>query len=196
VLYTVSRFFIILFGKIFFRLAARGKANIPKDGAFILASNHVSNLDPLMLGAACSRKLGYMSKEELFKNPLLAFWLRNVNAFPVKRQVHDVGAIREALKKLKGGEPLLMFPEGGRSLDGEFSDAQPGVGMLAMHTSVPILPAFIKGSKKAMAKGEHKIRFNKIVVIFGKKFYLDKNQTYEEAANYIKNEIIALGESA
>jgi len=196
VLYTVSRFFIILFGKIFFFLQAKGKENIPKSGAFILASNHVSNLDPLMLGAACSRKLGYMSKEELFRSPILAFWLRHVHAFPVKRQVHDVGAIREALKRLKSGQPLLMFPEGGRSADGEFSDVEPGVGMLAMHTSVPILPAFIKGSEKAMAKGSHKISFNKIVVVFGKEFYLDNNQSYEEAANRIKNEIIALGESA
>ena len=195
-LYTVSRFLIFLLGKIFFRFQTKGRENIPKDGAFILASNHASNLDPLILGAASTRKLGYMSKEELFRNPFLAFWLRHVNAFPVKRQVHDVGAIREALKRLKGGEPLLMFPEGGRSLDGEFSDVQPGVGMLAMHTSVPILPAFIEGSQEAMAKGEYKIRFNKIVVIFGKIFYLDKNQAYEEAADRIKNEIVALGESA
>lgn len=187
--YSLSRFFIIVFLKLFFRLRAEGKEHIPKIEGFILASNHASLLDPLILGAASNRRLNYMAKEELFRNFLLSFWLRNVGAFPVKRKTHDVGAIREALKRLKNGQPLLMFPEGERGKEGEVLDLQPGAGMLAAHTSVPILPAFVKGSGKALSKGSKFIRPNKITVYFGEPFEVERNQDYLELAKLIKDKI-------
>ncbi|MBM3252382.1 MAG: 1-acyl-sn-glycerol-3-phosphate acyltransferase [Candidatus Omnitrophica bacterium] len=191
--YSLSRFCIIIFLKIFFRLQQEGKENIPDNGGFILASNHVSLLDPLILGVISNRRLNYMAKEELFRNFLLSFWLHRVGAFPVKRKAHDVRAIREALKRLKSSKPLLMFPEGGRSPNGEILDAQPGAAMLAAHTGVPVLPAFIKGSREALAKGSRFLRRTKIIVYFGKPFQINKNKTYQEATERIKSEIVSLG---
>ncbi|MFH1655596.1 MAG: lysophospholipid acyltransferase family protein [Candidatus Omnitrophota bacterium] len=195
-LYSLTVFLGIVFLKIFSRLQVKGKKSIPESGSFILVSNHVSLLDPLILGAVSHRKLNSMAKEELFSNFLSSFWMRNIKAFPVKRKSHDVGAIREALRRIKSGEPLLMFPEGGRSANGEILDAQPGAGMLAAHTGVPILPVFIKGSREVLTRGSSFIRPKKIIVYFGKPFYISRDQDRQETAKRIKNEIVSLGRSA
>jgi 1-acyl-sn-glycerol-3-phosphate acyltransferase len=190
--YSLSRFFTIFFFKFYFRFQAIGTEYIPKSGAFLLACNHTSLLDPLFLGAASSRRLNYMAKEELFNNFLLSFCLRKLGVFPVKRNSHDVGAVREALRRLKAGKPLLVFPEGQRSRNGDISEVQPGIAMLALHASVPVLPAFIKGSKEALARGSRFVRPKKVKVYFGKPFYINKTQSYHEIAKYIRMKIISL----
>ena len=188
-----------VFFKILFRIQAKGLENIPESGGFILASNHVSLLDPIALASICNRhniRLNYMSKEELFRNPFFAFLITRLGLFPVKRKSHDVGAIREALRRLKGGMPLLLFPEGGRSSGGDILDTQPGAAMLSVHTSVPILPAFVKGSENALPKGARFIRLKKIIVYFGKPFYIEKSKDYQKATNRIKDAIVALSRAA
>src|SRR5579863_3703731 len=127
----------------YFPYKAYQTGNIPRHGAFILASNHISNLDPVVLGICSVRRLNFMAKVELFKG-LLGFVLTRLGAFPVKRGESDFGAMREALKRLKIGRVILIFVEGTRRIGNEPSKAQAGVGFLAMKSGVPIVPVFLQ----------------------------------------------------
>ena len=99
--YKFLRFIFKIAFKILFCPKIIGLENIPKEGAFILASNHMSNFDPPFVGTFAGRVVSYMAKEELFKNPILAAALHGINVFPVKRGAADKGAIKHAVKVLK-----------------------------------------------------------------------------------------------
>ncbi|MCE5285499.1 MAG: 1-acyl-sn-glycerol-3-phosphate acyltransferase, partial [Pelosinus sp.] len=121
-----------------FHLKVNGQANIPSQGGVIIASNHVSNWDPPMLGTAMQRPLCALAKEELFKVPVFSFIIRKLNAFPIRRGAADRAAISAALKLLKEGKAVLLFPEGTRSKDGKLGEGKHGVAMLAVKAGVPI----------------------------------------------------------
>ena len=125
-----------------------GTENIPASGAFILAANHVSNWDPPFLGTFVAREVCYMGKEELFKNPVMAWACRNLHVFPVKRGAADKTAIKTAVKILKDGKCLGIFPEGTRSKTGKLGKAEAGVSLIAAMTKAPIIPAAIVNTEK------------------------------------------------
>src|ERR1700691_5374121 len=143
--------------------------NIPRQGGFILASNHASNLDPMLLGICSVRRINFMAKIELFKG-LLGFFLIHLGSFPVKRGEADFGAMREALRRLKIGRVILIFVEGTRRIGNEPSQAQAGVGFLAMKSNVPIVPVFVQGTDKVMAPGTKFFKRGRVFATFGKTF--------------------------
>ena len=130
---------------------AYGAENFPGSGAYILASNHISYFDPLFVASYTRRPLHFFAKRELFEIPLFGSILRKVNAHPVRRGVFDRTAIKTAIAILKGGEPLVVFPEGTRGNGNEFLKPKPGVGMIARDCEVPILPCYIHGSNQAQS---------------------------------------------
>ena len=117
-LYFIIRNLAKCLYKLLFRLQVSGQAHIPKQGGFILASNHASYLDPPALAAACPRIVSFLAKEGLFRNVFFGRFISSLNAFPIKTHSADFGALRLAIKELKAGKVLTIFPEGGRSLDG------------------------------------------------------------------------------
>ena len=165
-LYVILRSLTVILSKLFFRLQAFGRKNVPSEGGFILASNHVSYLDPPVLGAACPRILFFMAKEGLFKIPLFGCLIANLNTFPVKTHSGDLRAIRRAIEELKAGRALAVFPEGGRTPNGRLGKPLPGIGLLAVKAAVAIVPAFIKGSNTALPLNAKFIRPKKIKVYF------------------------------
>jgi 1-acyl-sn-glycerol-3-phosphate acyltransferase len=167
-MYEFAKFIFWVSLKLFFRFDVKGKENIPSVGGFILAGNHVSYLDPIVFGVACPLKLNYMARDTLFRNPFAAWALRHANVFPLKRNSADVGALKEALRRLKSGGGILLFPEGTRSVDGEVQEALQGVGFLARKSGVTVVPAFVKGTQNALPKGAKSLRPAPIEVIFGK----------------------------
>ena len=142
----------------------------------------MSNLDPIALGCASSVDLYFMAKEELFRNSFLGWLLRKVHAFPLKRRGADLGAIRTAIKRVNSGGAILIFPEGTRSIDGKLGVPQEGVGFLVEKLNVPVIPAFIKGTEKAMPKGSSLIRPAKITVSFGKQIPVGRRVAYSDVA--------------
>ena len=189
-IYTISKFFFFVAGKLFFRMKVTGAENIPKKGGFILASNHISYLDPGAVGTSCPRKLSYMAKEELFSKNMFASWLRAVGGFPVKRKTADLSAVKEAMRRVKAGGGLLLFPEGARRSEGDNTDSPlEGVGFLATKLNVPVIPACIKGSDKALPKGAKFFRTEKISVCFGKQISIDQKMPYQDAALLIMEKI-------
>ena len=186
----------IWFGLIL-RTRVIGVENIPKDGAFILAANHVSNWDPPFLGTFMSREVCYMGKEELFSNPVMAWVCRNRHVFPVKRGAADKSAIKTAIKLLKDGKCFGIFPEGTRSKTGKLGKAEPGVSLIAAMTKAPIIPAAIVNTEKIFSREKFLPR---LAVIYGTPIKFtgstkDK-QALADFAQEIMNEIAKLKSSA
>lgn len=170
-LYNITRSLAFLLCKLLFALEARGEENIPREGGFILASNHASYLDPIVLGAVCRRKLNFMAKEELFGIPLFSRLILAVGAFPLKRNAVDLSALKEAMRRLENGGALVVFPEGRREFaynSFAFLEPQDGIGFLVAKLNMPVIPAFIQGSARALPRNAKFIRRAKICVYFGK----------------------------
>jgi 1-acyl-sn-glycerol-3-phosphate acyltransferase len=130
------------------RWEVKGREFVPLRGGLIVASNHISFWDPPMIGAAILREGHFLAKEELFSTLLLGPLIRGVNAIPIRRGVADLSGMSRAIASLKSGGALLMFPEGSRMRDGELHPARPGVGLMAVHADVPIMPCYISGSNR------------------------------------------------
>ncbi|MFA5200174.1 MAG: lysophospholipid acyltransferase family protein [Candidatus Omnitrophota bacterium] len=190
--YRFSRLILLVFLKVFFRLRVEGKDNLPRKGGFILACNHVSYLDPIVLGSGCLRNVHFMARDTLFNNKFLAFWMKAVGVIPVKRNSIDFSALKNSLKAVKSGQGLAIFPEGTRrTINKAFIDPEPGVGFLADKADVPVIPAFVTGTYEALPKGvRRKINFGrKIVLRFGKEIHIERGKPYQETANMIMAEI-------
>ncbi len=125
--------------KLLFDVQVTGKENVPKQGPLVVACNHVSYLDPPILGSWFPRIIHYMAKQELFDVPMLGPLIRRVHAFPVTREGADLGAIRHALHVLHDGEVVGIFPEGRRNVDGE-AQARSGAVLLASTAHCPLVP--------------------------------------------------------
>ncbi len=146
--YRICCFLCRVFLNIAFNFKVYGTENIPSEGAFILAPNHKSNFDPLAVGSVCHRRLGIMSKAELFKFKPFGAILRKLGAFPIQRGKGDIGAIKAAFEILRGGNALLMFPQGKRYKDGTQGKLRTGVTMIAHKMQVPVVPVYIDGNYK------------------------------------------------
>lgn len=166
-LYTIARLISMVLFTILFRLKVEGKENIPKRGPFILASNHLSFLDPIALGVASPRKLNFIARHDLFSFRFLGWLIAHVGAFPIKRGRPDLWAIREGLRRLHKGEALVLFPEGTRNPNGALGEGHSGVGWLALKASVPICPAFIEGTERALPIHAKCIKLKKVYIRFG-----------------------------
>lgn len=184
----------IFFGKI---LSTKiiGTENLPKEGGFILAANHVSNWDPPFLGTFMEREVCYMGKEELFKNPVFAYFVRALHVFPVKRGAADKTAVKTALKIIKAGKCLGIFPEGTRSKTGKIGKPEPGVSLIAAMTKVPVIPAAIVGTKKIFS---HESKFPPLAVVYGEPLqFTGTSKDKTELANFaqkIMDEVARLKE--
>lgn len=144
-LYKIALFVVSVVMRIFFRIECKNVENLPAEGGVIIAANHRSNRDPVMIGITCKRKLRYMAKAELFKRPIFGSIIRQLGAFPISRGMRDVASLRTAMKILKGGETMVIFPEGSRIRKGGKVKAKPGAVLLACHAQVPVVPVCISG---------------------------------------------------
>ena len=133
------------------RLHVRGLSNVPDKGAFIIASNHLSWTDIPLIPLHFRRKVVYMAKEEYYSSKI-AWLVRFLGAFPVKRGEGDRQALRAGEEQLRKGNILVIFPEGTRSRNYALAKAHAGIGMVALRTGVPVVPVAIWGSENALKK--------------------------------------------
>lgn len=143
-----------------------GAEYIPKTGAFILVANHASYFDPPLVGTAVRHRLiHFMAKEELFRNPLMNWFLRLVHTFPVRRGRIDSEAVRESFRVLRNGEVLGIFPEGTSKSQGLLGKFHEGFASIAIKAGVPVLPAAIVNSRHLPKKtGPVQVIFHKPVI--------------------------------
>ena len=130
-------------------------------------SNHVSVLDPPLVGGACPRELYFLAKEELFAIPLFGRLIRALNARPVKRDGSDSRALKTALQLLGENHAILVFPEGTRGVEGRLGEGKPGAGMLAVMSGAPVVPAYVSGTARALPPGRALPRPAPVRVTFG-----------------------------
>lgn len=180
-----------LIGAVFqlvFRWRISGVENIPKEG-YILASNHLSNWDPLLVGCALpvDRKVHFMAKEELFAFAAFRKLILWLGAFPVRRGAADRNAIKTALKLLADGEIVGIFPEGHRSKTGELGQAAPGMALIAVKAGAPVLPTAIVGTNKLFRDGNLLPRFE---VRFGRPVTVPTGFSDKDAAQYINTAVM------
>lgn len=162
--YKIIKVIVRCFLFFVFRLKTEGAENIPVEGGAMIAVNHKSYWDPVIVGVCCPRKLRFMAKSELFKNKIFGGLITALGAFPVHRGRGDIAAIKSSLSILKNDELMLIFPEGGRILDESKSEAKPGAVMLAIKARVPVIPAYISGKYRW---------FSKITIHYGEPIYYD-----------------------
>ena len=170
-----------------------GIENLPESGGLIIASNHVSYLDPAVLVASLNRKIYFIAKKEVFKNTFVSFIFKNLNAISVDRGNADILAFKKAINILREEKVLGIFPEGTRSSNGELQELKLGAIKIAMKTGVPILPVGIIGTHKIYPRGiKFPILFkNKIFVKYGAPQYLNKLKSKDKI--YQKEELNLLG---
>lgn len=194
---VVRGFFWVVFHTLW-PLKVRGWRNVPREGAAVIVSNHLSMIDPFVIGFATHRLVSFMAKEELFSVPFIGFIIRKIGAFPVDRSRQDAASVRTALTILRQGELLGMFPEGTRSTTGEMLELRTGAARLAARTRAQIIPAAVHNTNNALPKGRF-IRPARISVTFGRPFELtelydrnDKGASMDRALETIKARIEAL----
>ena len=200
-------FFHYLAGSVYrmwFRGEVVGTENFPREGPFLIASNHASHLDPPLVGCQVARQMRFFARKSLWNNRLLAWWLDRVETIPVERDSGDIGAIKRVLQALKEDRVVVLFPEGTRSPDGHLQKPKAGVGLMACKTGVPVVPCRVYGSFKAFGKGAAIPRFGTpVTIVFGRPIpavdYDDPTAgkaRYETAAQRIMDRIAALPEPA
>ncbi|MCK4660551.1 MAG: 1-acyl-sn-glycerol-3-phosphate acyltransferase [Phycisphaerae bacterium] len=139
----------------------------------LLASNHQSFLDPILLTNALPRECHYMARDTLFRNKHFARIIRMYNSFPIKRGKADLAGVKETLRRLKAGVLVLTFPEGTRSPDGRVFPFHPGVFAIARKARVPIVPAAIEGAHEAWPRGAKLPRPARVWVEYGQPIPVD-----------------------
>ncbi len=136
--------FYPIFRVIFHRIKVYGLENIP-DGGVLICANHSHYSDPFILayGIGCKKRMYYMAKKELFKIPVVGWFIKLVGAFPVDRNNSDITSIKTAIRHLKDGDKVIIFPEGHRVEAGDAVAAKGGAIMIASRTGVPIVPVYM-----------------------------------------------------
>lgn len=165
-----------------YRFEVIGAENFPKEGGILLCANHIHALDPPVVGMTAPRTVHFMAKEELFKLPVLGPLLPQVNAFPVKRGMSDREALRMALKILKGGDVVGLFPEGTRSTDGVLKKGLSGAGFFALRGNADVVPCAIIGPYKM---------FRKVKVVYGEPLQMEPFRERKASADEVTTEIMA-----
>ena len=186
-LYSFAKTVVYTALKPIYRFEVIGAENFPKEGGILLCANHIDALDPPVVGINSPRPVNFMAKEELFNLPILKSILPGVRAFPVKRGMSDRDALRRAIKLLKEGEVVGLFPEGTRSKDGTLGKGFSGAGFFALRGEANVVPCAIIGPYKP---------FRRLKIVFGEAIdigpYRDRKASADEVTEVIMEHIAKL----
>lgn len=142
----------IVFG-LWLRFRAIGLEQIPSSGAGLVVANHLSFLDPLLIGLPLTRPVSFVARDSLFKIPVIGWILRNTYVMPINRESASSAVIRQTVERLNAGFLCGIFPEGTRSRDGQVGKFKPGFIALVRRSEVPIYPAALAGTGRAFGRG-------------------------------------------
>lgn len=187
VLYKVVRVIVVGLSVLYTRTSVVGRHNIPKEGAFVLAPIHRSNIDTPLAGAVTSRRLRFMGKDSLWKVGPIGWVLSALGAFPVTRGTADREALKRCVAVLEMGEPLVLFPEGTRQSGPVVQPLFDGAAYVAVKAGVPIVPLGIGGSERVMPKGRKMIYPRKCVLVIGEPISATHDETGRVARSAVKD---------
>lgn len=189
----------------YFRWRVFHPERVPKTGSVILASNHLSFLDPPLVGSGLDRGINYMARKTLFRFPGIGALLRSWNAVPIDRDGGSAAGLKEILDRLKRGGAIIMFPEGTRSPNGKLQSGRSGIGLAIIKSDAPVIPVRVFGTFEAYGKGVKFPRPYRVQVKYGepmqfaelrteaKKCSKDRlKEIYQEVADELMAEIARL----
>ncbi len=193
--YSGAKFCLAWLIRAIFAVKIRGRENEPKDGTFLICANHLSEIDPVILGASLKHNPKFMAKKELMKVPVLNVLIKALGAYPIDRGGRDVGAIKKTVDYLKDGTSVLMFPQGTRhkGVHPKTTRAKYGCAMISVKAQTPVLPVLIK------TKGFKLYPFKRVEVIIGKPIPYEEiaavspdKEDFRAGAEYIFKHIVEL----
>jgi 1-acyl-sn-glycerol-3-phosphate acyltransferase len=162
-----------------FDLKVYNVQRVPQSGGVLLAANHQSYLDPVLVAVRLRRPVSYLAKRELFENPFFGWLIRSLHAFPIQQNHGDLAAVRETLRRLAEGHVLNVYPEGTRTEDGRIGPLQKGIALILRKADVPVVPVAIDGSFKAWPYTRKMFRPGRVRVMYGRPMYF-KNMKSDE----------------
>ncbi|MGQ9518711.1 MAG: lysophospholipid acyltransferase family protein [Candidatus Fervidibacter sp.] len=181
-----------------FRPKVVGAENIPAKGGVLVVSNHPTYLDSILLATFAPRPFSFVAKRSLFFMPIVRTFLWLTDCVPVEQDAPDRRALRLSIQKLRGGDALVIFPEGTRSDHGKLRPFQLGPAMVAVEAQVPIVPCGLAGFYEAWKLEAPLPRPARIAIVFGKPFTphltnsLPKRELLELVTQRMRNEIVRL----
>ncbi len=144
-LYKLVRFSVFWGFKIFYRNKIYGLSNFHA-GPALIAANHTSFLDPPIVSVSSPQEVHFLARKTLFKNPMFAWLIRNLNSHPVSGRAEDVAVFKTIVSLLKENKKVIIFPEGKRSIDGKIGEIKPGISLLIARTGAAIIPTYVHGT--------------------------------------------------
>ncbi len=175
----LSRAILAPLARVVFRPKIIGRANVPKRGAALIASNHLSFADSIVLTLVAPRSVSFLAKAEYFSGRGFRGWLSRsffsgAGAIPVKRGAGNAAqeALNEGLEVLQAGDAFSIYPEGTRSLDGRLYKGRTGVAWLALTSGAPVVPVALTGTQNLQPVGSRIPRLAKVTVEFGTPLHL------------------------
>jgi len=172
-IYWIGYLFFKCAGKAFFNLQLVNEEKLVREGGVLMVANHESFLDPPLIGISHPTNVTYLARKTLFKG--IAKWLYTKwDAIPIDQDNPDMTGLKKIIKALKGGEKVVLFPEGERTLTGELNPALPGVGLIIAKSKAVIQPMRIFGAREALPRGSGKMRMKQISVVVGDPIYFDE----------------------
>ncbi len=197
VAYAVLWILVRIVAVICFRYRVVG--SVPRAGGVLIAANHASYFDIPLLGCGMTRRAWYLGRSDLFVKGLKGI-LRWLGWIPLKLGRLDRKAFDQAIDLIKRGKVVVIFPEGGRTLDGRLREAKPGLGMIVAQTGCPVVPAYIKGTFEVLPTGTKRLRFHPVTVHFGDPLTFsppheeeETKRFYQQVSRAVMERIAALG---
>jgi len=196
----------LLFFRCFFLLRIVGKKKIKdswKEGGVLIVANHASYFDPPVVGVSYGKKTAFLARKTLFKKGFFGWLYPKLNAIPVDQEGPDMSSLKRIIKELKNGNPVLIFPEGQRSVDGKILPGEAGVGLVIAKSKAPVLPMRIFGAFEAFPRGAKIPKFfTKITVSVGDMITFDEDQlktktreSYQKISDCVMNAIARIEKS-
>ena len=196
----------LLFFRCFFLLRIVGKKKIKeswKEGGVLIVANHASYFDPPVVGVSYGKKTAFLARKTLFKKGFFGWLYPKLNAIPVDQEGPDMSSLKRIIKELKSGNPVLIFPEGQRSVDGKILPGEAGVGLVIAKSKAPVLPMRIFGAFEAFPRGAKIPKFfTKITVSVGDMITFDEDllktktrESYQKISDCVMNAISRIEKS-
>jgi len=185
--YWVARFGCQVFCALVFRVRMSGRENVPKEGAFLLAGNHQSYLDPVFCGIGVNHRLIFMARDSLFRFKLFAWLIHSLNAIPITRGKADVGAMKAVIARLREGRGVCLYPEATRTHDGRIQPIKAGFGLLCRRSRAAVVPVLIDGAFECWPRHKRFFSPGSITVWYGKPLTPEQSRSMsnQELADYL-----------
>ncbi len=190
--YRMAQGALQMFMCLFWRVRVFNRRYEPDSGGVLYISNHQSYLDPPLVAFALRRPMHFMARDSLFHFKLFRWLIESLNAFPVRRGAADTKAVKEAMRRLKDGRPIVIFPEGTRTRDGRIGKFLPGVALLSQRAAKWTVPTLIDGAHECWPRGKASPGIGSVVVQYGEPISQEeaRKMTPEEFIERVRSDIV------